>query len=97
MYYGSGSQWDEEGNLIYKGEFVNGAYNGQGVFYNVSNGKIMLEGQFRNNLPVPEEEIPNPAAQTVPSPSEDTEISENSEVSETPIMETQQTEGSEPE
>lgn len=80
-YYGPGSLWDENGNLIYEGDFVNGEYNGQGTLYETSTGRVLAEGQFKRNMPIPadavsapatEETIPGPAEETIPSPVEET-------------------------
>lgn len=67
-FYGTGSLWDEKGNLIYKGDFVNGIYHGEGVLYEASTGRILAEGQFKNSVPVPAEEVSNSTEQTVLEP-----------------------------
>ena len=67
-FYGTGSRWEEKGNLIYKGDFVNGIYHGEGVLYEASTGRILAEGQFKNSVPVPAEEVSNSKEQTVLEP-----------------------------
>ena len=43
-YNGKGTEYDENGQKLYEGEFKNGKYNGKGKLFR--NGKLKYEGDF---------------------------------------------------
>ena len=43
---GNGSYYDNDDNLIYEGEWLNGNYNGWGNYYN---NKLQYSGNWANN------------------------------------------------
>ena len=61
MYDGSGTLYDANGAVKYKGEFLLGQYHGAGTLYDSATGQVVEEGEFREGVLVtpsqePEEE-----------------------------------------
>jgi len=48
---GKGKEYNDDGELIFEGEFLNGLRNGKGKEYNDNgNGELIFEGEFFNDF-----------------------------------------------
>ena len=48
MKNGKGIEYDDDGNLIFEGEYLNDERNGKGKEYYYDNGGLIFEGQYLN-------------------------------------------------
>ena len=47
-YKGIGKEYEDDGKLLYEGEYLNGKRNGKGKVYD-DNGKLIFEGEYLNS------------------------------------------------
>jgi len=45
---GKVKEYNDDGDLIFKGEYLNGQRNGKGKEYDTNSGKLIFEGEYLN-------------------------------------------------
>ena len=71
MYDGSGTLYDTNGAVKYKGEFLLGQYHGAGTLYDSATGQVLEEGEFREGVLVTPSQEPEEETSQEEEPSED--------------------------
>lgn len=77
MYDGSGTLYDANGAVKYKGEFLQGQYHDSGTLYDSATGQVLDEGKFREGTLVTPSQEPEEETSQEEEPSED--VSEESQ------------------
>ena len=77
MYDGSGTLYDANGAVKYKGEFLQGQYHGAGTLYDSATGQVLEEGEFREGTLVTSSQEPEEASQEEESSEDASEESQS--------------------